>query len=98
MPTAVEEILRWASPVTHFARIATRDTELGGRQIREGDGVALWFPSGNREEAVFESPYTFDLRRTPNEHIAFNDGEIPAHYSAPAVQRNQPGRSSDPKG
>ena len=75
LPTAVEEILRWASPVTHFARAATRDTELGGRQIQAGDRVALWFPSGNRDEAVFENPYTFDVRRTPNEHIAFSRGE-----------------------
>jgi cytochrome P450 len=56
MPTAVEEILRWASPVTHFARVATRDTELGGKRIRQGDRLALWFPSGNRDEAVFEIP------------------------------------------
>lgn len=81
LPTAVEEILRWASPVTHFARLATRDTELGGKRIRQGDRVALWFPSGNRDEAVFENPYTFDVRRTPNEHIAFSRGE---HFCAGA--------------
>lgn len=81
MPTAVEEILRWASPVTHFARVATSDTELGGKRIAAGDRVALWFPSGNRDEAVFENPYTFDLRRTPNEHIAFSKGE---HFCAGA--------------
>jgi cytochrome P450 len=75
MPTAVEEILRWASPVTHFARVATTDAELGEKKIREGDRVALWFPSANRDEAVFRDPYTFDLRRTPNEHIAFSKGE-----------------------
>ena len=75
MPTAIEEILRWASPVTHFARVATADTELGGKQIHAGDRVALWFPSANRDEAVFKDPYTFDLRRTPNEHIAFSKGE-----------------------
>ena len=81
MPTAVEEVLRWASPVTHFARVATRDAELGGKQIHEGDRVALWFPSANRDEAVFENPYTFDLRRTPNEHLAFSKGE---HFCAGA--------------
>jgi len=81
MPTAVEEILRWASPVTHFARVATKDTELGGKQIREGERVALWFPSGNRDEAEFENPYNFDLRRTPNDHIAFSKGE---HFCAGA--------------
>jgi cholest-4-en-3-one 26-monooxygenase len=75
MPTAVEEILRWSSPVTHFARVAMKDTELGGKRIRAGDRVALWFPSGNRDETVFENPYAFDLRRSPNEHIAFSRGE-----------------------
>jgi cholest-4-en-3-one 26-monooxygenase len=75
MPTAVEEILRWSSPVTHFARVATQNTELGGKRIRAGDRVALWFPSGNRDETVFENPYAFDLRRSPNEHIAFSRGE-----------------------
>jgi cytochrome P450 len=75
MSTAVEEILRWASPVTHFVRVTTKDTELGGKQVRAGDRLALWFPSGNRDEAVFENPYTFNLRRSPNEHIAFSKGE-----------------------
>jgi cytochrome P450 len=75
MPTAVEEILRWSSPVTHFARVATQDTELGGKQIHAGDRVVLWFPSANRDEAVFADPYTFDIRRTPNEHLAFSKGE-----------------------
>jgi cytochrome P450 len=81
MPTAVEEILRWSSPVTHFARVATRDSELGGKQIRQGDRVLLWFPSGNRDEAVFADPYAFNIRRTPNEHVAFSRGE---HYCAGA--------------
>ncbi|HTT75787.1 MAG TPA: cytochrome P450 [Candidatus Binataceae bacterium] len=75
MSSAVEEILRWTSPVTHFARLATQDTELGGKKIRAGDRVAMWFPSANRDEAVFENPYTFDLRRSPNEHVAFSRGE-----------------------
>jgi cytochrome P450 len=75
LPTAVEEILRWSSPVTHFARVATRNTELRGKQIHQGDRLALWFPSANRDEAVFEDPYTFNVRRTPNEHIAFSKGE-----------------------
>ncbi len=81
MPTAVEEILRWSSPVTHFARVAMRNTELGGKQIHEGDRVVLWFPSGNRDETVFADPYTFDVRRSPNEHIAFSKGE---HFCAGA--------------
>jgi cytochrome P450 len=75
MPTAVEEILRWSSPVTHFARVAMEDAELHGKQIRQGDRLALWFPSANRDEAVFANPYTFDIRRTPNEHLAFSRGE-----------------------
>ncbi len=81
MPTAVEEILRWSSPVTHFARVAMKDTELGGKQIHRGDRVVLWFPSANRDEDVFANPYTFDIRRTPNEHLAFSKGE---HYCAGA--------------
>ncbi|MGO9266727.1 MAG: cytochrome P450 [Candidatus Binataceae bacterium] len=81
MPTAVEEILRWASPVTHFARVAMKDTELGGKRIHAGDRVVLWFPSANRDEDVFADPYTFDIRRTPNEHLAFSKGE---HYCAGA--------------
>ena len=81
MPTAIEEILRWTSPVTHIARVATEDTAIGGRPIREGERVALWIPSANRDEAIFDAPYTFDLGRTPNEHIAFGKGE---HFCAGA--------------
>jgi cytochrome P450 len=81
MPTAVEEILRWSSPVTHFARVAMKDTKLGSKQIHKGDRVVLWFPSGNRDEEIFANPYTFDIRRTPNEHIAFSKGE---HFCAGA--------------
>ena len=81
MPIAVEEILRWSSPVTHFVRVATDDAKLGGKQIHQGDRLALWFPSGNRDEEVFVNPYWFDIRRAPNEHIAFSKGE---HYCAGA--------------
>ncbi|HZP46084.1 MAG TPA: cytochrome P450 [Candidatus Binataceae bacterium] len=81
MTTAIEEILRWSSPITHIARLATRDTELGGRRIRAGEYVALWLPSANRDEAVFSDPYRFDVRRAPNEHIAFGKGE---HFCAGA--------------
>jgi cytochrome P450 len=56
IPTAVEEILRWASPVTHIARVATRDTELHGKRLHEGDWIALWLPSANRDEAIFANP------------------------------------------
>lgn len=81
MPTAIEEILRWSSPITHIARFATHDTELGGKTIREGDLVALWLPSGNRDEQTFADPFHFDIERTPNEQIAFGKGE---HFCAGA--------------
>ena len=70
-PTAVEEIVRWATPVIHFRRTATRDTEIGGQAIREGDKVVLWYCSANRDEAVFDDPFRFDVTRTPNEHVGF---------------------------
>ena len=74
MGDAVEEFLRWASPVYHFRRTATRDTELGGKQIKEGDKVVLWFASGNRDEDVFEHPDRFDVRRRDNDHVTFGKG------------------------
>jgi cytochrome P450 len=70
-PTAVEEIVRWASPVIHMRRTCTRDTTLGGRSMKEGDKVVLWYSSGNRDEAVFQDPYRFDVTRQPNEHVGF---------------------------
>jgi cytochrome P450 len=81
MPTAIEEILRWSSPITHIARVATRDVEVRGKRIREGDWLALWLPSGNRDEQTFDDPYRFDIERTPNEQIAFGRGE---HFCAGA--------------
>jgi cytochrome P450 len=75
LPTAIEEILRWTSPVTHMARVATRDTTVGGQAIREGDRLALWYPSANRDEAIFPDPERFDVGRTPNDHLAFGIGE-----------------------
>ncbi|MFI6095006.1 cytochrome P450 [Lentzea sp. NPDC051213] len=74
MRTAVEEILRWVSPVMDFRRTATRDTEIGGEQIREGDKVILFYPAANRDESVFEDPHVFDVRRDPNPHVAFGGG------------------------
>ncbi|WP_243711051.1 cytochrome P450 [Actinomadura sp. KC216] len=74
MPTAVEEFLRWASPVYHFRRTATRDTEVNGTPIGAGDKVVLWFASGNRDEAVFTDPHRFDITRSPNDHISFGKG------------------------
>lgn len=75
MPTAVEEILRWSSPLAHMARTATRDVELGGQQIKAGDRLILWYPSANRDEEVFADPYRFDVGRTPNDHLAFGFAE-----------------------
>jgi cytochrome P450 len=63
IPTAVEEFLRRASPVYHFRRTATRDVELGGKQVREGDKVVMRYASGNRDEEVFGNPYDFDVAR-----------------------------------
>ena len=69
--TAIEEIVRWASPVIFMRRTTTRPCELGGQQLGEGEKVVLFYSSGNRDEDVFENPYRFDLRRTPNEHVGF---------------------------
>ena len=74
MPTAVEEILRWATPVMYFRRNVTRDCELRGQQLHEGDKVAIWYMSANRDEDVFDDPFRFDVQRTPNEHVAFGGG------------------------
>ena len=75
LPTAVEEILRWTSPVMHMARFVTRDTVLHGQPIRAGERVLMWYPSANRDAAVFPDADRFDVGRTPNEHIAFGLGE-----------------------
>ena len=74
IPAAVEEMLRWASPVYHFRRTATRDALLGGRSIQAGNKVVIWFASGNRDEEVFADPYRFDATRAPNDHLAFGRG------------------------
>ncbi|HYJ74959.1 MAG TPA: cytochrome P450, partial [Kineosporiaceae bacterium] len=71
---AVEECLRWASPVYHFRRTATRDVELHGRTIRAGDKVVAWFASANRDERVFDEPYRFDVLRRRVDHVAFGKG------------------------
>ena len=76
--TAYDEILRWASPITSFQRTATEDLELGGKQIKNGDRLALMYGSANFDEEVFEDPFTFDIRRDPNPHLTFG-GQGP-HY------------------
>jgi cytochrome P450 len=74
IPWAVEEFLRLASPVYHFRRTATRDTEINGQAIREGDKVVTWFAAGNRDPEVFDDPYRMDVTRNPNEHMSFGRG------------------------
>jgi cholest-4-en-3-one 26-monooxygenase len=72
---AVEEIVRWISPVIQFARTATEDYQLRGQTIKKGDSMALFYPSANRDEDVFQEPFKFDITRDPNPHIAFGIGE-----------------------
>ncbi|MEV5901002.1 cytochrome P450 [Streptomyces sp. NPDC052127] len=72
--TAAEEIVRWATPVIAFQRTATQDTELGGKQIRKGDRVGLFYSSANRDPEVFERPDEFDVTRDPNPHLGFGGG------------------------
>ena len=76
METAADEILRWATAVHHFRRTTTREVEMHGVKIPEGAKVTTWFTSGNRDETVFENPYTFDVGRKPNKHMTFGPGGI----------------------
>jgi cholest-4-en-3-one 26-monooxygenase len=75
LESAIEEILRFAPAVHHFRRTATADTEIRGQRIRKGDKVVMWYPSANRDEAVFTAPARFDVTRSPNNHLAFGIGE-----------------------
>jgi len=77
LPPAVEEMLRWVSPIKNMARTATRDVELRGRTIHQGDELLLLYPSANRDAEVFEDPDRFDIERSPNPHVAFGFG---AHF------------------
>jgi cytochrome P450 len=74
VPDAVEEMLRYCNPLHYFRRTATADTELCGRRVRAGDKVALVYTSANRDEAVFDDPQAFDVRRSPNPHVSFGIG------------------------
>src|SRR3954447_3132077 len=74
VPSAVEEILRWASPVLYFKRNVTADTELRGVPMAAGDKVSIWYVSSNRDEDVFDEPFRFDIHRAPNPHVAFGGG------------------------
>ena len=80
--TAVEEVLRWASPLLHMRRTATQDFTLGDKEIKAGDKVVLWYISGNRDEDVFVDPLTFDILRNPNPHTAFGGGGPPSCLGA----------------
>jgi len=73
--TAIEETVRWVTPVIQFTRTATRDMELRGRRIREGESVCLFYASGNRDEEIFDEPFRFKADRNPNDHIGFGRGE-----------------------
>ena len=74
IPSAVEEMLRMATPVMHFRRTATKDVEVRGRLIKQGEKVLLWYISGNRDEKVFPDPDRFDVARSPNDHLGFGGG------------------------
>ena len=74
IPGLVDEAIRWMTPVKHFMRTATADTDLGGRKIAKGDWLMLCYASGNRDEEVFEEPYQFRSDRKPNRHLAFGYG------------------------
>jgi cytochrome P450 family 142 subfamily A polypeptide 1 len=74
MPTAVEELIRWTTPVLNMCRVATRDTEIAGTPVARGQQVVLMYGSANRDEAVFDEPQQLDVTRDPNPHIAFGFG------------------------
>lgn len=74
--SAVEEILRWVTPVMDFRRTATRDVYIGDQLVRAGDKVVIYYPSANRDEAVFDEPYRFDIGRSPNPQIAFGGSGV----------------------
>jgi cholest-4-en-3-one 26-monooxygenase len=71
---AIEEILRWASPVYHFRRTALADTEVAGQPIKKDDKVVIWHISANRDEEIWDDPFVFDITRDPNPHVAFGGG------------------------
>jgi cytochrome P450 len=74
MPLAIEEILRWTTPVKHFCRTATEDCEVASKAIKAGDHFLLSFPSGSFDEAIYDDPYSFRIDRKPNRHLAFGTG------------------------
>jgi len=81
LDSAVEEVVRWTTPIIHFARTCTEDYEVRGKTIKKGDAVSLFYPSANRDEEIFDRPFEFDITRQPNRHLAFGVGE---HFCAGA--------------
>ncbi len=79
LQSAVEEVVRWSSPIIHFARTATEDYEIRGKVIKKDESVALFYPSANRDESIFDDPFTFRIDRNPNRHLGFGIGE---HFCA----------------
>jgi cholest-4-en-3-one 26-monooxygenase len=75
LDSAVEEVVRWTSPIIHFGRTATQDYPLRDKVIKKGESVALFYPSANRDEEIFEDPFAFKIDRNPNRHIGFGVGE-----------------------
>jgi cholest-4-en-3-one 26-monooxygenase len=74
LPSGIEEMLRWGTPVMHFRRTAQRDTDILGQRVEDGQKVVIWYISANRDEAVFPDPFRFDVGRSPNEHVSFGGG------------------------
>jgi cholest-4-en-3-one 26-monooxygenase len=89
LPDAVEEVLRWVSPICYFTRVATDDCELRGQPVRKGEQLALFYASANRDEDVFDDPFVFRVDRRPNPHLAFGFGEhfcIGAHLARVEIE------------
>ena len=74
LPSAIEEMLRWVSPVVYMRRTTTTATEIRGQRIAEGDKVVMYYGSANRDERAFKDPDRFDISRSPNDHVAFGGG------------------------
>ena len=93
MPMAVEEIVRWATPIMTFRRTAARDCELAGQHITEGDKVVMFYASANWDTDVFDHPERFDLSRSPNKHVSFGGGGIHHCWATSWPGDNSPPRS-----
>ena len=100
MPSAVEEILRWTSATLYNRRSVTATPSWAVTRSREGDKVTLWWPSANRDESVFEDPFRFDIRRSPNSHLAFGhrDPLLRGRQSGPHGDSGDPRRGPRPAG